>query len=155
MKFKLRTRDLGWNKIVKAIRASAGGTVLDVGVFDTGQPRQGAQATNAEIALVHEFGSPAAGIPERSFLRSTIDAHRARYTAAIKKIAAQVLKGKDTYTAMNLLGMSAAADVKRTIQQGVAPPLQPETIARKGSSKPLIDTGQLITSVTWRLFRVP
>ena len=55
---------------------------------------------------------------------------------------------------LNTLGAKAAADVKNTIRQGIPPPNSPETIRRKGSSRPLIDTGQLINAITWIVERV-
>lgn len=42
-------------------KAALGGDVMEVGVF----------GGRAGIGNIHEFGAPAAGIPERSFLRST------------------------------------------------------------------------------------
>lgn len=153
MKFKIRVKDLGWNKIARTVRAMTQNTVLDVGVFGSAAPRQGGGLTNPEIAMVHEFGSPVANIPERSFLRSTMDTNRAKYTKEIQRIATKIFDGKTAYAAMNLLGMRAANDVKNTIRAHVPPPLQPETVARKGSSTPLIDTGQVINSITWKLFQ--
>lgn len=152
---KIEVKDLGWNMLMRAVRAMAGKSVLDVGVFDDGPSRNGDSASNAEIALVHEFGSPAQGIPERSFMRSTIDANRQKYHREMQRIADKVLSGAPTTQALNLLGMRAANDMKRTIQGGIPPPLKPETVARKGSAKQLVDTGQLITAITWRLSRVP
>lgn len=150
LKFKLKASDFGWDGLLKIVRASAGGSSVEVGVFED-SPSRKEEITNAEIALVHEFGSPAANIPERSFLRSTVDANREAYHKAIDRVAQHKLDGKDTSQELDRLGMRVAADVKRTIQAGIDPPLQPETIARKGSSKPLVDTGQLITSVSHRV----
>jgi hypothetical protein len=41
--------------------------------------------------------------------------------------------------------------IKQRIANGIAPPNSPYTIARKGSSKPLIDTGQLRNSITYQV----
>ena len=43
--------------------------------------------------------------------------------------------------------MTAAAGIKETISKITAPPLKPATIKRKGSAKPLIDTGLMLASV--------
>ncbi|WP_260855420.1 hypothetical protein [Mesorhizobium amorphae] len=37
------------------------------------------------------------------------------------------------------------------IVEYVGPPLKPETIARKGSDKQLIDTSVMLNSVDWRV----
>ena len=153
VKFSFKAKDFGWDKLIKAVRATAGRHDVSVGVFADGPARAGGEASNVTIALVHEFGSPAMNIPERSYLRSTVDKNRAKYHAEIKRIAAGVLDGKSDVQALNLLGMRGAADVKATIREGIDPPLKPETIARKGSSLPLVDTGQLINSITWKLTR--
>ncbi len=42
----------------------------------------------APVAVIHEFGAPAANIPERSFLRSTANSEK----SALKKIIADSLK---------------------------------------------------------------
>lgn len=56
--------------------------------------------------------------------------------------------------ALTQLGVFWEGKIKQTFRDGVFAPLRPATIARKGSSKPLIDSGQLrqsVTSVTrWR-----
>jgi len=54
---------------------------------------------------------------------------------------------------LRLVGAFLEGKVKLTIQQGRPewPPLKPETIKRKGSSKPLIDTGKLMNSITHKV----
>jgi hypothetical protein len=47
--------------------------------------------------------------------------------------------------------MQAAADVQAYMVNGKFAPLKAKTIKRKGSSKPLIDTGQLRQSITYRV----
>lgn len=50
------------------------GTVVKVGV----------QGSRAEVATYQEFGAPAAGIPERSFIRSTFNAEKNKVEDIIK-----------------------------------------------------------------------
>ncbi|WP_252715295.1 hypothetical protein [Acinetobacter junii] len=50
-----------------------------------------------------------------------------------------------------ILGMQAAADVQMYMVNGKFAPLKAKTIKRKGSSKPLIDTGQLRQSITYKV----
>jgi hypothetical protein len=88
-------------------------------------------------------------IPERSFIRSTIDEHAEQYHELVKKLAGMVIDGKMmTRQALGLLGARVVADIKRRIQRGIDPPLKQATIDRKHSSKPLIDKGQLLNSIT-------
>lgn len=104
----------------------------------------------AMIAAVHEFGNPAKGIPERSFLRGSILTNRKKYIAASKKLSFRVLSGDTTATQVyGLLGQAASDDVKQFIREGDFVPNAAATVRRKGSSKPLIDTGQLRQSITY------
>ncbi|RLI81339.1 hypothetical protein DRP04_06355 [Archaeoglobales archaeon] len=54
---------------------------------------------------------------------------------------------------LRLAGAFLEGKVKETIQQGRQdwPPLKPSTIKRKGSDKPLIDTGKLLNSITHKV----
>lgn len=155
--FKIRDIDKGWKNIVRAAKAQAIQNIgVKVGVMG-GDSREGEAVTNAEIAMVHEYGSPSQGIPERSFLRASIDLNREKYRAYLRKAIGALLEAAkkgpiDTRGIFERLGLMAAADVKALMRlEGFFTPLKPETIARKGSSKPLIDTGQLLNSVTYEL----
>lgn len=119
----------------------------------TKNARSDGPMTNVEIAAFMEFGTST--IPARSFLRSTLDKNAQEYRQLARALLGQVMQRKTTARqALDLLGMKAAADVKRGITEGegIPPPLAASTIARKGSSRPLVDTGQLVASITWRVY---
>ena len=104
----------------------------------------------ATIAAVHEFGSPEQGIPERSFLRGGIRRAAPKLNAVNIDSLRKVLLGKMTIEqAIEKLGVVAAGEVKREFVVGTFAPNKPATIARKGSSRPLIDTGNLRQAVTY------
>jgi len=87
-------------------------------------------------------------IPERSFLRATFDQKTDNIAKTAKKLQNQVIAGKlDTKKALETLGLYIKGLIQRRISSGIPPPLKPATIKRKGSSKPLIDTGQLRASI--------
>ena len=104
----------------------------------------------ALIAAVHEFGSPKAGIPERSFLRTGLKRARPLFATlnfdSLKKVANGLLS---IHEALDRLGAAAAGAVKEEIVIGTFVPLRPATIARKGSDKPLIHSGSLRQAITW------
>jgi phage gpG-like protein len=106
---------------------------------------------NVALAVIHEFGVPQKRIPSRPFLRSTFDAKRDDWRRLLERMAPQVLRGKlSVEQALGLLGQRASADVKRRITTGSNfVPNAPITIARKGSSRPLIDTGRLMNSISY------
>lgn len=105
--------------------------------------------TVGEIAAAHEFGL---GVPKRSFLRDTvkINEHRIRHNLSVT--TERVVSGEDTEErALRKFGVWFEGVVKQRIADGIPPKLHPITIRRKGSSKPLIDTGQLRNAVTSKL----
>ena len=76
---KVTVKDQGANELLR--RAHRGGDqTVRVGVL-ADQPKKergGGVGTLSlvEVAALHEFGAPGAGIPQRSFIRATVDAHR-------------------------------------------------------------------------------
>lgn len=117
-----------------------------VGVPD-GKNEAGTNIPLTLIAAAHEFGL--GNLPERPFLASGLKAGRDQlrkqsYESLKKVVESKIGAGK----ALQLLGLKGAALVKQYIRNGNFAPLKPETIKRKGSSKPLIDTGNLVQSIT-------
>lgn len=154
---KVTVDDHGLRKLVEiGKRLGEGEHGVKVGVFldkkgggDT-DPVSG--LTNVAKAAIHQFGAPEAGIPARDFLSAPFERNREAYVAIIRKLMPLVVLGKIPERQMlDLVGMQAVTDINKYVRQGegVPPPLQPETIARKGSSRPLIDTGRMLASVTW------
>jgi phage gpG-like protein len=123
-----------------------------VGVLsDKGHDGEGS-ITLVELAAVHEFGTEDGAIPERSFLRSTFDQKREELVRTGEKLIGEVLDGKmEVDRALGLIGAQLASDVKTKITSSIPPPDKPATVARKGSSTTLIDTGRLRNSITWAL----
>ncbi len=151
----IRDRDRGWKRLLKQSLANARVTVGVQGV-DAEASHPGSDITNARLAGVHEFGAQIAigkatvVVPERSFMRSTFDDNRDRYERAVIKLGRSVLAGAITIEgALRILGERAASDIKRTIEKGIDPPNAESTIARKGSSKPLIDTGVMRNAISY------
>lgn len=117
------------------------------------QSHAGSDLTNGEIALLHEYGNPSTNLPERAPVRTTFRdaANKAALAALQKLLLGKVLKGTmQPRRALGLLGAWGANAIQATIASGnLPPPLAPRTVAAKGSSAVLVDTGQLARSVTW------
>lgn len=154
MKIKVRTHMNAWEEL-KERNAKAKGAQVRVGVF-SGEKHEGSALSLVELAAIHEFGSPAANIPERSFIRRTLDAKHDEIQKLLKQSAKAVVHGKTSLgRALNILGQWAVREIKRTITRGpgIPPPLKPATIARKTvngkrGERPLVDTGQLKNAIT-------
>lgn len=109
-------------------------------------------SSTALIAAVHEFGAPDKGIPERSFMRTSLEQNRNKRKTLNEQNLKKVLNGgMSVDAALGQLGLMASSDIKEQIKNGSFTPLKAATIKRKGSSKPLIDTGQMRQSVTYEL----
>jgi hypothetical protein len=102
----------------------------------------------AYVAAIQEFGAPENKIPARPFIQPTVTAKKDYWTKVMSNAIPKVVLGKATaFDVLDLVGRVAAADIKETITKVYSPPLSPVTIKRKGSAKPLIDTGLMLASV--------
>ena len=145
----VRVRDRGARRVVQALRSRGH---VDVGVLGpkSQEEHQGAQMTVADIAAVHEFGTDR--IPRRSWLSGYIDANQKEIKRVMRVLARKVEKGRMTLReAHATLGVSIQGQIQARIAQNIPPPLAESTIARKGSSVALIDTGQLRSAITHRV----
>lgn len=138
-----RVVDLGFKEIMRRFN-SLDGWGTSVGVHEDAGPR-GEEIGNVQLALIHEFG--AARIPERSFERRTFDANLEDYVKMFAVGADDVMDGASPGAVVGKIGEKSVADTVETIREGIPPPNAASTVARKGSSTPLIDTGQLVQSI--------
>ena len=108
--------------------------------------------TLGEVALINEFGSQDGHVPERPAWRMGL-AHGQKDFNRLNAVNLKlVAEGKKTHRqALEELGLMGASRVKVKILDGDFEPNAPSTIAKKGSSHPLIDTGQEKNSVTWEV----
>ena len=103
--------------------------------------------TVAEVAVRNEFGFPKGRIPERPYFRKA----NKKVEKPLIRFIDRNLTEKDAYvlseTDVKLMGQLHEGAVKESITALKAPPNKPSTIRQKGSSNPLIDTGQMRRSV--------
>lgn len=127
---------------------------LQVGIPEDKDQRKGEGIGNAQLGYIHEFGSPAAGIPARPFLMPALQKVAPEAMKEIKTYAAQAMKQPEAIikglTAAGILAMSA---VKNQIvsSEGMTG-LSNATLNARASkgyrgTKPLIRTGQLLNSI--------
>ena len=126
------------------------GKVVHVGIPEGKKETDGTPV--AMIAAVHEYGSPSQGIPERPFLRVAIQRNLAKYIRLNRINLVKMMRGQmGMEQALGKLGEMAKGDVVTEIKSGTFVALKPATEKRKGSTKPLIDTGQMVQSMQWEL----
>ena len=118
-------------------------------------------------ASANEFGVPSSAgsglkagwnhtitIPERSFLRSSFDENKGTIKETIKSNQIKVLLGQVTKNMfLKRLGEYMKSMVQKKIIDGPFKDNAESTVARKGSNRPLIDTGRMRQSVTYRLMK--
>lgn len=105
--------------------------------------------TVIEVACWNEFGTE--HIPARSFVRAWFDEHQAEIREKLRRLMLLVVSGKRTKKQiLEQLGAWCAGEIQRRMAEGVPPPNAQSTIDRKGSSTPLIATGQMRSSVSYR-----
>lgn len=89
-------------------------------------------------------------IPERSFLRNGHDENVDRVLTQTGRAIGQVIAGKMSVDdLLDLYGEQMATAIKTYMRDLSSPPNHPYTVEQKGSSNPLIDTGQLLESIIW------
>lgn len=144
-------KDRGFRALMRRVRGAARGRAVTVGVHsgEGGAPASGG-GTVADVATIHEFGL--GNVPERSFVRAWADDKRSDNERLLAKLAESIVRGQNTVDeALEKAGLVMAASMQQRIRGGIPPSLSPATIARKGSSTPLIDTGQLVSSITHKV----
>lgn len=103
------------------------GQVAKVGWFPSAKYEDGTPV--AQVAMIQEFGAPAARIPPRPFFRPTIDEKKAEWVDSVAKGARAVAAGRmSAYQVLEAVGQKAAGDVRYTISRVDSPPLSPVTL---------------------------
>lgn len=186
MSVTIKDIDRGFKRLKKTVEEFKGGrgrVHVKVGVLGKSKEREGGKVSNVDLAMIHEFGAPEAGIPERPFIRGSYDKHEAEYGEFLKKGLTQVFAGKmSAKQALGLVGAKAASDVKAYVTSGPQiPPPNSERVwlekMNKGADKlysrnakrkkpiegpfmpkktprTLVDSGQMVNSVTWQVVGV-
>lgn len=164
-KVKYRTVKNEFPKIKASIQALSGKSI-EVGAI---------QGEHAWLAAIHEYGcnitvtpkmraflhrqglhlkpsTKVIKIPERSFLRSSHDANAEQVLKQSERALGLVLSGKMSLEQyLDMVGRDYMTMVKKYIVDIDSPPNHPYTVDQKGSSNPLVDTGGLVESISYRV----
>ena len=136
-----KTIDRGYKQIVASMR-EAKGSFVDIGLFGGDRNKEGTEIVTYGAA--NEFGVPSKNIPERSFIRHTVDKGRRSIDNRIEGLAKDIIdRRRSVKDALDVLGEDVRTRIVDRISTIRTPPLSPKTIERKKSSKPLIDTGAM------------
>lgn len=146
----VRREGPGTAKVLAAIKG-LDGLEGKTGWFETARYPDGTAV--AYIATVHEFGTPNARPPARPFMRPAVQNYGQEWMDTLAQGAKASLNGGPSPEAvLEVVTLQAAGNVAEQIT--ALPPLtNPQTIKRKGFATALVDTGQMIQSVTGKVER--
>lgn len=142
----------GLDQLVKALKARP--PITRVGILGGDNAREGGGPTNSEVGAAHEFGAPARGIPQRSFLRVPISENLEKYmkeSGAFKKeVFKNVIKDGSVKPWMETVAANAETVVKDAFDTGGFGkwPAWKDPGYVNNSNMLLVDTGQLRKSIT-------
>ena len=101
-----------------------------------------------DIAVYNHFGTST--IPARPFISDCAEKNAGQIQEAQKRLVYRVYQGSlSADGALAELGAWYVNVQKGHILHGGWTPNAPATVKRKGSNKPLVDTGQLVNTVDW------
>lgn len=117
-------------------------TVL-VGIHEDAGSTDDGDLTMAQLGAIQHFGTQT--IPARPWLDVGVKSGTQDYLEVIEN------HSDDIDNALEIIGQIAVGKVQQYMADLQDPPNAPNTIAKKGSSNPLIDTGALRQSVTYSI----
>lgn len=128
--------------IKKAIQEFASDAFVTVGIHEEAGEHEGG-ISNAQLGAVLHFGNDR--IPARRFLDIGVEAGNQEYFDIISNVAKN---GGTLEEALEAVGVVAVGKVQEFMIALRTPPNAESTIEMKGSSNPLIDTSNLLQSMT-------
>jgi len=144
--FSITETDKGFTKLIKGLK-NLSPVTLKAGLFGDGSSDP---KTNVALrGYINEHGSEARGIPSRPFLQQTNQVKGESWNDEFIKMYNNNLEVKESGL-VNILN-KMVFDIKNQIVNGSYKENAPSTIAKKGSDKPLIDTGEMLNSITGKI----
>jgi hypothetical protein len=133
-------RDLGFKKLLAGL-AKLAPVEVEVGIFD---------GEIADYATRLEVGT--SKIPARPWMSTAATENEEKYGQMAARQSQRIIDGATTVqAAAAAIGIEARNDLIDSIQNGNWAPNAPATVKKKGSSKPLVDTGAMQRAITVRV----
>lgn len=157
MAANVRDIDRGWKAIRSNLRSlddsytkvglPSGARVAPPSKKGSGGEPIKSSAELIDIAAFNEFGTK--NIPSRPAIRQAFDTNQGGLTRTTTLIAKGVMDRKlSARRGLGIIGEWMTDKIKKQITELRSPVNKPATIARKGSSNPLIDRAQYRNSIT-------
>ena len=154
MSVKISIKDLGFDRMIKNT-AALDGKSIEVGYSEASK--------NGWLALIHEYGciiqrKSRAGnpytivIPARSFLGAGFDKNQDEVLGKANQLLKLVAYGKmSAEQHCNAVGLLTKGKIQVFAIELKSPPNAASTIKKKGSSNPLVDSGNMIGAIGWKV----
>lgn len=115
--------------------------------FQAGEAQEEDGTDICEVAAYNELGTE--HIPARPFLRKSVDENVNKINSFMKAKVRDLTQGVSGEQVLKEIGIFQKDLIQEKITSGGFAPNADSTIAKKGSSKPLIDTGRMRQSVNY------
>lgn len=157
---KVIDKDFGYAKWLQQMKEVANKPFTKIGVLGTSENTSTGEGgtTVLQYASANEFGASGAGrngsvtIPERSYIRSTIDERKRRIFGKAFNLQKDIFLGKISMKkALSIMGLLIKGNIVQKIVSLRSPANAASTIRKKGSSNPLIDEGRLRQSIDFEV----
>lgn len=148
--------DKGYKKIIQSIK-DLGVNGINVGISKDKTNHEGVSI--AQYAYWNEVGVESKNgkgwkIPPRPFMRGWADSNKENIKQTMQSVAQAVSSGKmNSEEAVERLGKHCQDGMQSYIRRGDFVPNSPVTIERKGSSTPLIDSGDMRRAIRYEVVR--
>lgn len=152
MKYERRLVNGGLTGLIQRLQGLAKREVL-VGIPAEENKRDTGEINNAQLLYIHTHGSALRNIPARPVIEPAIADAQPRIARELRAAIEAASRGdkqsaEDALERTGMVGQNASRAWFTNPHNNWAPN-SPGTIARKGSSRPLIDTGALRKSIIY------
>lgn len=115
--------------------------------FQRGQASESDGTDICDIAAWNELGT--VNMPSRPFMRKSVDENEGKIKSFVKSMKKELVSGTSGEQILKKIGIFQKDLIQEKITEGDFAPNAASTVKKKGSSKPLIDTGRMRQSVNY------
>jgi hypothetical protein len=113
---------------------------------------EGSPLTLLEIAVINHFGSSDGHVPSRPWITGWFDENEPKLREMLTSMMRQAVKGELTrQQVLDRMGQYCVGSIQQHIANHVLPENAPSTVARKKSSTPLVNKGQLRSAMSYEI----
>ena len=146
MACKVRDKMTSDGKRFERMLKELGGKQVRIG-FQKGEATEEDGTDVCDVAAWNELGT--ANMPSRPFLRKSVDENESKINSFVQSQKKALVNGESAEQILKEIGIFQKDLIQEKITEGDFVPNAESTVKRKGSSKPLIDTGRMRQSVNY------